>query len=155
MEARNMALTTNTQSRRTGRRQTGPRFGGILWRLARWTSPVGLRFAGRRWNPIFAVVEHRGRRTGRMYAAPVAARRVEGTFVIALAFGEQVDWNRNLLAAGAGSIRWRGRAYPVGTPERIDAEQGRRAFHAIQRFAMRMAGIDGFVRVPDRAPAAG
>jgi deazaflavin-dependent oxidoreductase (nitroreductase family) len=145
-----MAATRDAQLAR--RREQ--RFGGILWRLARWTSPIGLVFAGRPWNPIFAVVEHRGRRSGRRYAAPVAARRVEGGFVIALAFGAQVDWHRNLLAAGGGSITWGGRAYPVGTPERVDATQGRKAFNAIQRFAVRVAGIDGFVRVPDHGPSA-
>ena len=143
------AITTNVQPEH----RTGQRFGGVFWRLARWTSPVGLRFAGRRWNPIFAVLEHRGRRSGRMYAAPVAARRVEHAFVIALAFGEQVDWHRNLLAAGGGTITWQGRVYPVGPPERIEVSVGRKAFTAIQRFAVRAAGIDGFVRVPDRAPS--
>lgn len=142
-----MAVTTGVQKAR----RTGARFGGFFWRLARWTSPVGLWFAGKRWNPIFAVVEHRGRRSGRMYAAPVAARRVERGFVIALAFGAQVDWHHNLIAAGGGTIKWRGREYPVGTPERIEATEGRRAFTAIQRFAVRVAGIDAFVRVPDRA----
>lgn len=140
-----MAATTYEQHRR----HTGQRFGGIFWRLARWTSPIGLKFAGRTWNPIFAVVEHRGRRSGRTFAAPVAARRVEGGFVVALAFGEQVDWHKNLLAAGRGIISWRGRAYPVGTPERIEAGEGRKAFNPIQRFAVRVAGIDGFVRIPD------
>ena len=145
-----MAATTDVQSAR----RTEQRFGGVFWRLARWTSPAGLRFAGKRWNPIFAVIEHRGRRSGRLYAAPVAARRVEDGFVIALAFGAQVDWHRNLLAARGGIIQWRGRAYPVGAPERIEATEGRSAFTAIQRFAVRVAGIDGFVRVPDRAPSA-
>ena len=146
-------MTAITSDARRARR-TGQRFGGVFWRLARWTSPLGLRFAGRRWNPIFAVVEHPGRRSGRRYAAPVAARRVDGGFVIALAFGAQVDWHQNLLAAGGGTINWRGRAYPVGTPERIEAEEGRRAFNAIQRVAVRAAGIDGYVRVPDRSTSA-
>lgn len=141
--------TENKQARRTGQR-----FGGVFWRLARWTSPLGLMVAGRRWNPIFAVVEHRGRRSGRLYRAPVAARRVEGGFVIALAFGAQVDWHRNLLAAGGGTISWRGQAYPIGNPERIEAEQGRKAFNPIQRLAVGAAGIDGYVQAPDRASSA-
>ena len=144
-----MAATTHAERAR----RSGQRFGGVFWRLARSTSPVGLRFAGKRWNPIFAVIEHRGRRSGRMYAAPIAARRVEDGFVVALAFGAQVDWHRNLLAAGGGTITWQGREYPVGPPERIEATEGRKAFTAIQRFAVRVVGIDGFVRVSDRAPS--
>jgi deazaflavin-dependent oxidoreductase (nitroreductase family) len=128
-----------------------PRFGGVLWRLARLTNPLMRPLAGHRWNPIFAVVEHRGRTTGRRYAAPVAARRVAGGFVISLAFGAAVDWYRNLAAAGGGTIRWRGRVYRIDAPERIDAAVGLASFHPIQRAALRLAAIDGFVLAPDSA----
>ena len=130
---------------------TAPRFGGVLWRIARRTNRAMLPLAGTRWNPIFAVVEHRGRKSGRRYAAPVAARRVEGAFVISLAFGAQVDWFRNLDAAGGGVIRWRAREYPVGPPRRTDTATALSAFHPIQRFLLRIAGVDGYVRVGDLA----
>ena len=129
-----------------------PRFGGALWRVARLTSPLTMPLAGKRWNPIFAVVEHRGRKSGRRYAAPIAARRIAGGFVISLAFGAQVDWFRNLAAAGGGTIRWRGDGYRVTAPERIDAAVGRGAFHPVQRLLLRIAGVDGFVRVEDAEP---
>ncbi|MBA2633547.1 MAG: nitroreductase family deazaflavin-dependent oxidoreductase [Chloroflexi bacterium] len=128
---------------------SAPRFGGVLWRIARSTSPLTLPLAGKRWNPIFAVVEHRGRKTGRPYATPVAARRVADGFVISLAFGAQVDWFRNLLAAGRGTIRWRGRAYRVTTPEPIDAAMGLAAFHPVQRALLRIGGVGGYVWVTD------
>ena len=128
-----------------------PRFGGILWRLVRITNPVMLPLAGHRWNPIFAVVQHRGRTTGRRYATPVAARRVTGGFVISLSFGSQVDWYRNLVAAGGGMIVWRGSTYRIAAPECIDAAVARASFHPVQRGALRLTGIDGFVLAPDRA----
>ena len=128
-----------------------PRFGGILWRLSRrtggWFSPL----AGRRWNPIFALVLHRGRRSGRAYETPVAARRVPDGFIISLAFGAQVDWHRNLEAARGGAIRWRGRDYEITGPETIDADEALPAFDPIQRLFMRLAGIDGYIRVRDVA----
>jgi deazaflavin-dependent oxidoreductase (nitroreductase family) len=105
--------------------------------------------AGKRWNPIFAVVEHRGRRSGRNYATPVAARRVAGGFVISLAFGAQVDWYRNLLAAGGAIIRWQGDEYPVARPERIDTAAGLAAFNPVQRLLLRIGGVDGYIRVAD------
>src|SRR5919108_3307122 len=126
-----------------------PRFGGILWRGARATSPLMIGLAGRRWNPIFSIVEHVGRKTGRRYAAPIAARRVAGGFVISLAFGAQVDWHRNLIAAGGGTIRWHGGAYRVGAPVRVGRETALSAFLPIQRFFLRLAGVDGYVRVDD------
>jgi deazaflavin-dependent oxidoreductase (nitroreductase family) len=126
-----------------------PRFGGILGRLSRSTNRLTLPLAGSQWNPIFSVVEHQGRRSGRSYQTPVAARRARDGFVIALAFGAQVDWYRNLVAANGGTIRWQGVRYPVAAPARIDMETGRAAFHPIQRFFLRLAGIDGYVFVRD------
>jgi deazaflavin-dependent oxidoreductase (nitroreductase family) len=140
---------TTLGHRTIGAPMAKPRFGGILWRLARATSSVMIRFAGHRWNPIFSVVEHTGRRTGRGYAAPVAARRVNGGFVIALAFGAQVDWHRNLIAAGAGMLRSGGRTYRIGSPVRIEREAALPAFLPVQRLGLRLAGIDGFVRVAE------
>lgn len=126
-----------------------PRFGGVLWRMSKAATPVMIWLAGRRWNPIFSVVEHVGRKSGRRYAAPIAARRTADWFVISLAFGAQVDWYRNLVAAGGGTIRWRDRAYRVTAPARIDTATGLAAFHPIQRFLLRIAGVDGFVRLSD------
>lgn len=145
-----MTVTTGltTAHRREGP-LPAPRFGGVLWRLARLTNPVMLPLAGKRWNPIFAIVEHRGRKSGRRYAAPVAARRTGGGFVISLAFGAHVDWYRNLVAARGGTIRWRGRAYQVSAPETIDAAVGLAAFHPIQRLLLRIGGVGGYVRVDD------
>lgn len=129
-----------------------PRFGGLFWKLARRTTAITLPLAGHRWNPVFAVVVHRGRRTGLERATPVAVRRVTGGFVIALAFGVQVDWYRNLVVADGGTIRWRGSAYPIGSPRPIDGASAGAAFHPIQRLLLRMAGIDGYVRVDATGP---
>ena len=139
-----LATTTSRQS---------PRFGGILWKLAGWTSWLTMPFAGHRWNPIFAVMVHRGRRTGRVYATPVGARRVRGGFVISLAFGAQVDWYRNLVATGSASIRWAGAEYDVRNPQQVDSSIALPAFNLAQRLMLRMAGIDGYIHVDD-APSA-
>jgi deazaflavin-dependent oxidoreductase (nitroreductase family) len=129
-----------------------PRFGGVLWRLSRRVRSLVRPLAGKGWNPVFAVVLHRGRRTGRRYETTVAARRVAGGFVVSLAFGRQVDWHRNLLAAGGGQIRWRGREYAIGAPEPVDVTTGLATFHPILRLVLRLGRIDGYIRVPDVTP---
>jgi deazaflavin-dependent oxidoreductase (nitroreductase family) len=149
MSARTETVHDTNQSSDIAAKQ--PRFGGILWRFSRRTSGWASPLAGRRWNPILAQVLHRGRRSGRAYQTPVAARRVADGFLITLAFGAQVDWHRNLEAAGGGVIRWRGRDYEVTGPEMVGADEALRAFDPIQRLCLRLAGIDGYIRVRDAA----
>jgi hypothetical protein len=81
----------------------------------------------------------------------VAARRDEQGFVVALAFGAHVDWYRNMVAAGGGVIRWRAADYPVAAPQHIPPADALPAFLPIQRFFLRLARIDGYVRLADRA----
>jgi deazaflavin-dependent oxidoreductase (nitroreductase family) len=130
-----------------------PRFGGILWRISRRTNRLALPLAGTRWNPTFSIVEHRGRRSGRSYQTPVAARRVDGGFVISLAFGAQVDWYRNIVAAKSGTIRWRGESYPVAAPEALAPNAALAAFNPVQRLFLRLGGIGGYVLVRDSGPS--
>ena len=92
---------------------------------------------------------HAGRRSGKSFETPVAARRIPDGFVLALAFGSGAHWYRNLVAAGGGVIRWRGVDYPVGAPEPIVADAALAAFLPIQRAGLRALDIDGYIRVPD------
>jgi deazaflavin-dependent oxidoreductase (nitroreductase family) len=85
----------------------------------RTLNPAVLNFAGRPWSP-YAVVHHVGRRSGRMYSTPVNVRPTPEGFVIPLPYGSNVDWCRNVLAAGHCTISWNGNDYPVGEPEVID-----------------------------------
>lgn len=57
--------------------------------------------------PGWAVVVHRGRRSGRTYRTPVAAFRRPGGYVFALTYGPQAEWVQNVLAAG-GAVLERG-----------------------------------------------
>ncbi len=85
----------------------------------RTLNPAVLNFAGRPSSP-YAVVHHVGRRSGQTYATPVVVRPTPEGFVIPLYYGSNVDWCRNILAAGRCTITWNGNDYPVGKPEVID-----------------------------------
>jgi deazaflavin-dependent oxidoreductase (nitroreductase family) len=128
-----------------------PRFGGLFLRAARGTTRLALPLAGKRWNPFFSVVRHTGRASGRAFETPVAARRLADGFVLALAFGPNAHWYRNLVAAGGGVVRWRGIDYPVGAPEPIGVDEALATFLPIQRAGLRAASIDGYIRLPDMA----
>ena len=74
--------------------------------------------------PPWAVILHRGRRSGRQYRTPLFAFRRGRTLVIALLYGEESEWLRNLRAGGGHVIR-AGRTFVVGAPEVVDyAEAG-------------------------------
>ena len=69
--------------------------------------------------PPWAVILHRGRRSGRSYRTPLFAFRRDRTLVIALLYGRESDWLRN-LRAGAGQVMRAGRTYAVGPPVVVD-----------------------------------
>ena len=52
-----------------------PRFGGVFRRMSRAGRSLVLGMSGKAWNPFFSVIDHVGRRSGRHFATPVAARR--------------------------------------------------------------------------------
>src|SRR6266568_450665 len=79
-------------------------------------NPFILPIAGRSLG-MYAVIEHRGRRSGRLYTTPVLAEPIVGGFVIPLTYGAEADWSRNILAAGSCTIFWKGHEYAVGNPE--------------------------------------
>jgi deazaflavin-dependent oxidoreductase (nitroreductase family) len=103
--------------------------------------------AGRRFFPLWAVVQHRGRRSGRSYAVPVAVRASDDAFTIPLPWGEDAQWVRNVLAAGACSVRWRGSDHVVTAPRLIPWSEGQSAFHPVQRAILGAAGLRLVLRV--------
>ena len=112
---------------------TGPARRPVLGFLTRLLNPVILKLAGKRFVRAYAVIEHRGRRSGRVYATPVAAQRIAGGFMVPMAFGEQADWFRNVRAAGECIIRWDGAAYHVVEPELVDWATARQTFGRVER----------------------
>ncbi|OBI59696.1 hypothetical protein A5706_18385 [Mycobacterium sp. E796] len=74
--------------------------------------------AGKRRSP-YALLEHVGRRSGRTYSTPVGAFRYGDGFVIGLSYGADVDWCRNVIAAGHANLKWRGQTFALERPEII------------------------------------
>jgi deazaflavin-dependent oxidoreductase (nitroreductase family) len=78
--------------------------------LARFNLVVTNRLTGpfARRLPGFAVVTHVGRRSGRAYSTPVNLFRHEDRYVIALTYGADSQWVRNVMAAGEAFVLTRG-----------------------------------------------
>lgn len=121
----------------------------------RVTNPLLRVFANRSRGP-FAVLRHVGRRSGKPYENTIMVWPLGEQFVIALTYGDSVDWLRNLRAAGCGTLRWHGREYTLGKPEPIESKTALAAFPPFIRGILRVHGTSQFVQVPAaEAPSEG
>jgi deazaflavin-dependent oxidoreductase (nitroreductase family) len=112
----------------------------------KFTNKLTMPIAGKGFGH-FAVLTHKGRRTGTLYRIPLIAEPAPDGFVIALTYGRKVDWAANVLAAGGCSLRWKNSDYALGRPEFIDRETGLKAFPLIFRIGLRAMGISDFLRL--------
>lgn len=102
--------------------------GGPPRRLVKATAPIARTLAGRRWVPIWALIRHRGRRSGTAYETPIAvAPTADASIVmIGLPWGAKTNWARNVVAAGGASLRWKGRDVELRHPRIVDGAAAER-----------------------------
>jgi deazaflavin-dependent oxidoreductase (nitroreductase family) len=81
------------------------------------TNRVTAPFAGR--LPGFGIVVHTGRTTGVERRSPVNVFRAGERYVIALTYGADAQWVRNVLAAGGCELITRGRRVRLREPELV------------------------------------
>jgi deazaflavin-dependent oxidoreductase (nitroreductase family) len=120
--------------------------------LTRIFNPLAVRLAGNAYVPLWAIIRHRGRRSGRLYATPVAIGHTPDTLVVPLPFGPDVDWCRNVRSAGGCVVRWKGQERRMIDPEII--EDAGAAFAAWERPALRALGIKRLLRLRFASAAA-
>ena len=84
----------------------------LIWFLRHLLNPVMLRSSGKP-NSYAAVLHHTGRLSGREFRTPVVPVAIDGQVVIELPYGDDVQWLRNILAAGSATIDWRGEVVRV------------------------------------------
>ena len=136
--ARTLDATTATKSDRP---LAGRIFGLFTPILNRFVT----RIAGRRYVPLYVLLRHRGRRSGRAYATPVVGMRVPGGFAIPMAFGEGADWYRNIVAEGGATIRRQGTEHQLADPAAIDPDSASSPFPNWQKPVFRALGIRRFL----------
>jgi deazaflavin-dependent oxidoreductase (nitroreductase family) len=111
------------------------------------TNRVSSLVAG--WLPGFGIVEHTGRRSGRVYRTPVNVFRTPDGYVIALTYGSDTDWVKNVLTAGGCSLMVRGKRMQLGDP-RIVTYQDRRPAPAVVRPMLGLLGVTDFLYLADQ-----
>jgi deazaflavin-dependent oxidoreductase (nitroreductase family) len=79
-------------------------------RIQRWWAP---------YLPPWVMLTHRGRVSGRRYRNPVFATRRGSLLRLAVLYGTESDWVRNILAAGEASLVRLGRPVRITEPELV------------------------------------
>lgn len=92
------------------------------------TNPVQRLWAG--WAPSFAIIEHRGRRSGAAYRTPVTAFATDDGVAILLTYGPDRDWLKNLQAAGGGSVQRGGKTRTVVDPRVVPRDEAAPLVHS-------------------------
>ncbi len=124
----------------------------------RWLARFNRSFTNRAANPIarqlpgMGLVGHVGRRSGRLYHTPVMVFRSGDDYVIALTYGAQSEWVRNVFAAGGGTLETNGRTVRLTAP-RLVHDELRRDMPPLVRFALRRLDVADFLYLSIAADA--
>jgi deazaflavin-dependent oxidoreductase (nitroreductase family) len=110
-------------------------------------NPLAMLLAGTRLLPLYGVIHHVGRRSGKQFRTPVVVRPISGGFIVPMPWGEKTDWFRNVSAAGGCIVRWKGRRYEMVDPQVIPAEEALGAFSGPTRVGMSRFGIRQVMRL--------
>src|SRR5580704_221189 len=101
------------------------------------TNRITSRFAAR--LPGFGILAHVGRKSGKLYRTPVNVFRAPEGFLIALTYGRESEWVKNVVAAGACQLETRGVLYQLSAPT-IVHDPTRRRFAPLVRTVLGIVG---------------
>jgi deazaflavin-dependent oxidoreductase (nitroreductase family) len=78
------------------------------------TNPIQRLWAG--WAPMFGILEHVGRKSGKPYRTPLNVFSTDTGVAILLTYGPDRDWLKNVQAAGGATMRRYGRTLHMADP---------------------------------------
>ena len=116
-----------------------------------FTNKLMIHICGKEFGH-FAILSHTGRKSGNLYRIPVIAEPYQSGFVIALTYGQKVDWFANVKAKGGCGLRWKNRDCVLVRPELIDMEAGLTAFPKLLRPLLRKSGTSDYVKLEKQSP---
>ena len=104
--------------------------------------PFAARFVG------FGVLHHRGRNSGAIFETPFNAWRHGDWIVVALTYGDDVDWLKNARASEESTIVMRGQTVRVGRPVDLSTEDGMVLVPSMVRRVLALIKVERFVDFP-------
>jgi deazaflavin-dependent oxidoreductase (nitroreductase family) len=108
------------------------------------TNRITIRFVGR--LPGFGIVTSVGRKSGKLYRTPVNVFREPDGFLIALTYGPDSGWVKNVLAADGCELETRGVRYQLSSPIVIH-DPSRRRFPPLVRVILRLIAAYDFLQL--------
>lgn len=123
---------------------TRPRTAWLRPFTNRVVNPISRRVAGH--LPWFGIIIVAGRSTGLTRRVPMNVFRQGQAYVFALTYGTEVDWVKNVLAAGGCQLRTRGRTVELRDPEVIH-DPSRRLMPWLVRMFLGVMRVTDFVRM--------
>jgi deazaflavin-dependent oxidoreductase (nitroreductase family) len=112
------------------------------------TNPILGHVAGR--LPGFAIVTHVGRKSGTRRTTPVNLFHDGDRYVIALMYGRDSQWVKNVIAAGGCDVLTRGRTLHLVEPRMLH-DPARKLVPAPVRAILRAARVEHFLVLRRRA----
>jgi deazaflavin-dependent oxidoreductase (nitroreductase family) len=96
------------------------------------------------WLPGCGVVVHRGRKSGRTYRTPMWVFRTSHGYVLALGYGPDTDWVRNVLAADGAELQMQPQTIAVSAP-RLFRDETRADVRVVERLLLRLVRAADFL----------
>lgn len=104
------------------------------------------------WLPGLGVMIHRGRRSGTRYRTPVNVfPRPGDRYILALTYGADTDWVKNVIAAGGCELLTRGVHIELTAP-RLIHDESRGEIRVVERTILGLLHVYDFLElrlVPD------
>lgn len=120
-----------------------------MWRFRqvvnRYINPITRPVAKK--LPSFAILTHRGRKSGRTYRTPINVFRRGNDYFFFLTYGSDVQWVKNVLASGSCSIETRGRVVELVEPDLITDPELRPAPPHVRFVERQIAGVTQYLRM--------
>jgi deazaflavin-dependent oxidoreductase (nitroreductase family) len=120
--------------------------------LPRWLARFNSQFTNYLLSPLaellpgMGVVVHTGRKTRRPYRTPVLVFGRGDRFIIALTYGRESQWVRNVLAQGGCELQTQGHTLRLSHPHLFHDEQ-RRVVPAFHRVILKLVKVSDFLEL--------
>ena len=134
-----VAIVARRAMERSAERMGGAPLRALRGFVVQRFNPVVIRLglAGGLHSP-WGLIEHVGRTTGHLYRTPVSPRPIDGGYEFPLPYGTDVQWVKNVQAAGEARIQYHDTIVELDRPEIVEAQDAASVPDAARDLAQRL-----------------